>query len=195
MVDVQRYFERRLSRYGDSPKSLDWSQEGQRRRFKVLTEIGGMNGCEVLDVGCGLGHFWDYLRQSGVTVSYTGLDVSARMIDAAKRRRPALPFLVFDGTSKELPRPADFVVASGVLNVEDGSNERAIQRLVRACYAACRSGAAVNMLSTWADRYDKDRHYYDPSHLLRIARTVSRRAVLRHDYMPHDFTLYLYHET
>jgi trans-aconitate methyltransferase len=192
VVDVTAYFERRLRRYGDSPKSLDWSEEGQRCRFRVLSEIGRMDNREVLDVGCGLGHYRDYLLETGVSVSYTGIDVSSRMIQAAKRRCPAVPFFVFDGTSKELPRRADFVVASGVLNVEDGNNEQAMRRLLRTCYSGSKSGTAVNMLSKWARRYDKDRHYYDPCRLLRFASTLSRRVVLRHDYLPHDFTLYLY---
>ena len=34
------FFEALLAEHGDSPRSLDWSEEGQRERFRVLREVG-----------------------------------------------------------------------------------------------------------------------------------------------------------
>lgn len=189
---VRRYFESQLRRFGDSPKSLGWSQLGQRRRFEVLAGIAKLDDADVLDVGCGLGHLYDFLRPRFPGISYTGLDISPDMVERARRRNPRALFLLFDGTSGDLPRRADFVFASGVLNIEEGDNERAMRRLIRSCFSACKSGTAVNMLSTWADWFDRNRHYYEPARILAFSRKITKRVVLRHDYMPHDFTVYLY---
>ena len=194
MPEARRFFESRLRRYGDSPKTLGWSAKGQRRRFEVLADVGNLRGREVLDVGCGLGHFYDFLREGVPDVRYAGLDSSARMIAAARKRIPGVPFEVHNAIAGPLPRAADFVVASGVLNLEQGDNDAAMRRFLRVCFAACREAAAVNMLSTWADLYDSGRHYYEPLRTARAARRLTRRVVLRHDYLPHDFTLYLYRE-
>lgn len=192
MPDVRRYFEGRLRRHEDSPKTLDYSSEGQRRRFEVLSEVGDLEGREVLDVGCGLGHLYDFLAARCGTVRYVGLDFAPRLLETARKRLPDVPFVEWDVVDRPLEHEADYVFASGVLNVEQGDNEAAMRRLLRACYGAARMAAAVNMLSTRADRFDEDRHYYVPARMLRAAQKLTRWVVLRHDYMPHDFTLYLY---
>jgi len=192
LVDIRRFFESRLRKYGDSPRSLDWSEQGQLRRFEVLSEIGNLRGRHVLDVGCGLGHLYDFLRDRVGEIHYTGLDMSPRMIHEARRRHPDLSFQVHDAATTLLPHGADFVLASGLMNLEIGQNEAAMERLLRNCYSACREGVGVTMLSRWADRFDRNRHYYDPVQILRMARRLTRWVVLRHDYMPHDFALYLY---
>jgi trans-aconitate methyltransferase len=192
MVDVRRFFESRLRRYGDSPRTLDWSPEGQQKRFEVLCAVGDLRGRRVLDVGCGLGHLLAFLRERGTEVDYTGVDLSPKLVMKARKLHPAARFEVLDAVTAKLPIGADFVFASGVLNVETGDNETAMRRLLRALFAACREAVAVNMLSTWADWRDRDRHYFDPVRTTRDARRLTRHVVLRHDYMPHDFTLYLY---
>lgn len=194
MVDVQKYFERRLRRYGDSSKTLDYSPESQRRRFEVFADIGDLEGRDVLDVGCGLGHLYDYLQERYRTVRYVGLDMSPRLLAKARERHKDVTFEVWDIVARPPEREADYVLASGVLNVEQGDNEAAMRRLLRHGFGAAKKGLAVNMLSTWADRHDRDRHYYDPGRMVRTAKKLTRWVQLRHDYLPHDFTLYLYRE-
>jgi trans-aconitate methyltransferase len=189
---VRQYFESLLQKHGNSPKALDWSPEGQRRRFEVLADIQDLQGLSVLDVGCGLGHLYDFLRGRLGGVDYFGLDLSPRMVEHARKRNPSASFAVYDASADSLPRRADIVFSSGMLNVEIGNNEDAMRTLLRACFSACRLAAGVNMLSTWADRFDPDRHYYDPLRIVRAAHVLTPRVSLRHDYMPHDFTLYLY---
>jgi trans-aconitate methyltransferase len=155
-------------------------------------EVGDLQGADVLDLGCGLGHMCDFLQKRALAVSYRGVDVLPRIVAEARRLHPGVPFEVVDAIHGPLPWDADFVFVSGVLNLETGANEADMRRMLRAALGACRRAAAVNMLSTWADRYDRGRHYYDPGRALRSARRLTPWVVLRHDYMPHDFTLYLY---
>jgi SAM-dependent methyltransferase len=49
---------------------------------------------EVCDMGCGPGHVARYLRDAGTTV--TGLDLSPRMVDEARRLNPDVPFVEGD---------------------------------------------------------------------------------------------------
>lgn len=183
-----------MRKYGDSPRTLDFSPESQRRRFEVFAEVGNLEGQEVLDVGCGLGHLYDYLQERYETVRYVGLDLFPQLVAKAKERHRRVPFEVWDIVARPPEHKADYVFASGVLNVEQGDNEAATRRLLRACFDAARKAVVVNMLSTWADRFDRDRHYFDPGRMARTARKLTRWVVLRHDYLPHDFTLYLYRE-
>jgi len=51
---------------------------------------------------------------------------------------------------------------------------------------------AVNMLSTYVDYRDKTLSYVKPEMAFGLAKTMTPRVVLRYDYMPYEFTLYLY---
>jgi SAM-dependent methyltransferase len=55
----------------------------------------------VLDVGCGPGDVTAYLAERGLDVS--GVDLSARMIDHARRRHPNQQFTVASATDLNLP--------------------------------------------------------------------------------------------
>lgn len=95
MVDVRRFYEGRLRKYSDGPQELGWGTEGQRRRFEVLEQVGIVEGAEVLDVGCGLGHLLDYFQnERSVNVSYRGLDLSPKLIEKARELHPRIPFEV-----------------------------------------------------------------------------------------------------
>jgi SAM-dependent methyltransferase len=59
--------------------------------FAELVSSGGVAG-EVLDAGCGPGHWTDHLDRLGVRT--IGIDLSPEMIAIARRRRPDLAFRV-----------------------------------------------------------------------------------------------------
>lgn len=84
----------------------------------VLELLGDVNGCRVLDVGCGDGEFALELTRRGAIV--TGVDASAAMIDAAKDRAKLhnanITFQV--AVAEHLPLPAeqfDIVTAVTIL--------------------------------------------------------------------------------
>ena len=59
-------------------------------------------------------------------------------------------------------------------------------------YAICRKGIAFNIMSTKADFIEESEYYADPGIMLTFCLTLSKNVVLKHDYMPHDFTVYIY---
>ena len=215
------FFEKLLAEHGDSPRSLDWSPEGQADRFRVLAEVVpdlvGVSG-SVLDVGCGLGHFRDYLYSVvGHRGPYRAFDTSSKMIDAARARMVERglysaiaaddAFTVHDAVDHPIPAEyhADYVFASGVLNLEVnggasgwtwrvGGDDNAMLDLLQHCYDACRIACAVNMLSSCAPEKREGRVYRRPEWAIRQALEIAPRATLRHDYRPNDFTLYIYKE-
>jgi ubiquinone biosynthesis O-methyltransferase len=84
----------------------------------ILELVGEVRGCKVLDIGCGDGAFALELTRRGAVV--TGIDASAAMIDAAKRRATQLDTdITFQvATAEQLPFPAeqfDLVTAITIL--------------------------------------------------------------------------------
>src|SRR5256885_13725712 len=62
--NVIEYFERCLAQYGDSPQGVDYNgRQSQYQRYEILAAVAQLEGKKVLDVACGLGHFYDFLRE------------------------------------------------------------------------------------------------------------------------------------
>jgi len=192
---IVAFYEERLARHGDDVRSVGWRRaEKQRLRFAVLADVGGLHGASLLDVGCGLGDLYAFLREAGIQADYTGCDLSSRMIEAARAKHPEARFLTGDVLSPDFPAPHqtfDFVLASGIFALPVG-DETAYRRIVARLFALCRRAAAFNMISTHVDYREAYLHYSDPGEMLTFCRReVTPWVALRHDYLPYEFTVYL----
>lgn len=201
--NVIDYFEKCLAEHGDSARGVDYNgQESQFQRFEVLAGIGDLNGASVLDVGCGLGHFYDFLKSKGVAPAhYRGVDISRAMIEAAKKARPDLEFAVEDILALNDPKPVyDYVISCGVFHLKaenpDAEWGEFCRGMITKMYALARRGVAFNMMTDYVD-YRIDRLYYaNPLEFFDYCRkNLSRRVQLRHDYPLYEFTIYLYNRS
>ncbi len=190
---IVSYYTERLDRHGLSPLSLDWgSRESQQRRFGVLAGIGALDGASLLDVGCGLGDLYAWLREQGCTVDYAGVDLTPSMVERARARFPEVDFAVCDLLAEPPDRHYDYVFASGIFYLRQQAPMDFVEAMAQRLFALCRRGVAFNLLSTCADRQDDGEFYADPAEVLRRCLAITPRVVLRHDYQPNDFSVYLY---
>lgn len=194
---IAEHFSSLLACHGMSPQSLDWSScQSQKARFEALAGIGDLANTTILDVGCGLADLHAWLLARGVSHNYTGLDVTQAMATQAAARFPDAEIfhaemLTAAGLEK---RKFDYVFASGVFYLRQSDPMDYLQAAVSKMFALCRRGVAFNSLSTWSSRQDPQEFYADPLLTAAICRTLSPHLVLRHDYHPGDFTMYLYRE-
>lgn len=184
-------YSRLLREHGLSYKSLHWgSHESQFKRFEILADIGDLDGESLLDVGCGLCDFFDYLSEMGVHADYHGLDLEADMIAASRKRFASINLMVGDVLDLDGDAKYDYVVSSGIFTYFP--DENAIFRAVAAMFCHARKGVAFNALSPWANNHHPGEINPDPLRLIEKCTDLTKNLVLRHDYMPHDFTVYLY---
>lgn len=199
------HFNDRLDRFKpDDPQAVSWNSKGsQLTRFRTIHDIGISDASvmgSVLDVGCGVGSFYDFLynctsqhyRQHH-KVLYTGIDINPKMIELAKQAHPRARFEVRDILDGEWEERFDYVVGSGIFSLEMPDWEQVTWDMIRAMFKLCRVGVAINFLSFWTpgDR-QPDMHYEYPYTALVAASNITKKVTLRHDYRPNDFTLYLY---
>ena len=187
-------YERLFSQYGDSHKSLNWgSQDGQEIRFRILTEIADLAQKRILDVGCGLGHFADWLQKQGINVDYSGLDVTASLIMSARKRLLDCEFIEGDILNENIlkKRSFDYVFASGIFyTYKKGAFEWQKDAIKRLWHLA-EKGIAFNSLSTFTSNQEPDEYYAAPSAVLEYCYEMTPWVVLRHDYHLGDFTIYM----
>lgn len=187
---IRRHYVPLLAAHGPSFRAVDWgSSRSQALRFRVLLEGVGSPRGSLLDVGCGVGHLAGHLAKRGPVAGYLGIDALPEMVTKAKRRFPGRRFEVGDILDASVAWRADHVLASGIFTFAD---ERLMRRSIVAMYAACRRAVAFNALSAWATRGKSGEFRADPLATLEFCRRLTPKVTLRHDYLPHDFTVYLY---
>jgi SAM-dependent methyltransferase len=187
-------YDARLAQFGDDIRTLgSGTVERRRLRFDVLRQVGISDGCSVLDLGCGFGDFFGYLVDAGMNVSYLGVDINPKLLDVARQKYPAGAFRVADFLSDPF-EPVDFVVASGTFNLalRAGDNYDYAGRMLRRAYDLARRGVAMDFHTADVDYRVDDVFYYEPQRVFAIARSVTKRVALRHDYPLYEFCVYLY---
>ena len=191
---IERYNER-LQKFGASFEALNSGTEDRRRlRFDILTQIGIASGDSVLDLGCGFGDYLLYCRQRSLDVRYTGIDINPLMIEKAKERLPGVEFFVKD-LQIDAIEPHDYVVSTSCFNLKlkNEDNYAYLEEILRRCYAIARKGVAVDLLTDYVDfRGVPEAFHYSPERIFSIAKKITKRTCLRHDYPLFEFCIYLY---
>jgi hypothetical protein len=197
---VVAHYEAALRRHGPTARGMDWKDEAsQRLRFSVLCEVCDLRGRSLHDLGAGAGHLYDHLREAGLEVDYSGSDLSAEMVEAARRRHPGVRFECGDVLRHGPVARWDVLVCSGPFHVKLGCPDDAWRALVeetlRRMWAACRVAIAFNLLTDLVDFRSPDLFYQDPGTTLAFCRReLSRFVALRHDYPLHEYTVYVHRE-
>jgi SAM-dependent methyltransferase len=195
---VQRY-EKRLQEFGYSPATLGWGAHGRQEvRFSVLAELAlRMPSSSVLDVGCGFCDLYDFLFDRGWRGCYTGIDIVPGLLEVARQRHPDLDLREVDITDDSAPlEEYDFVISSGALNaaLPSASNETHIESALRIMHRRSRYVTCVDFLTSYVDFQKPGAYHTDPGWALAAAKRLTRRVLLRHDYMPYEFSLFLFRD-
>lgn len=188
------FYEKHLLLFGDRPEALRWTPEGQRLRYSIILDgLGPLDGKRVLDYGCGLGGFYGFLREKGINARYTGTDINPKLIETAKAKYPEADFSVFDAEEEEPGGAYDFVIVCGVFNNNiEGVGESA-REVVRRLFKHTKKCLVFNALSAAYSIKTWELYYHDPAEFLSFAiAELTPFALLRHDYLPEDFTAFLY---
>jgi trans-aconitate 2-methyltransferase len=81
----------------------------------LLAAVPTVTATSVVDIGCGPGNSTELLAQRYPAARVTGLDSSSDMIEAARKRLPALHFALADIVGWADPGPFDLILANAVL--------------------------------------------------------------------------------
>jgi len=178
-------------------EKVGWgSLESQIKRFDIFSEIGDLNNCSILDIGCGTGAFYKYLNSKYDDIYYTGTDINENMVKIAKETFSEATFLCTDilnnAENKIKNKKFDYVFLSGALNLSINNHELIVNNMMRKMFDLSNIGIALNFLSIYADFFSEGECYLDPGKVISEALLIDRKATLRHDYMPHDFTIYIF---
>ena len=198
LEQVRSYYGAKVREHGANAHGVDWnSAESHQHRFRQFLRLfdGAANPFSVLDYGCGYGALREFLQLAGVAAEYHGFDISTEMIETARLLNPDLDATRFSTDSKALV-PADFVVASGILNVklfvprEEWHNY--VLATIDELHRYSKRGFGFNLLTSYsdADRMREELYYGDPGFFFDLCkRRYGRNVALLHDYDLYEFTM------
>lgn len=193
---VRARYRDRLSRYGYSPKSLGWDKGKQDVRFEILTSQYDFEGKKVLDIGCGFGDLVGTLEKKCSSFEYLGIDLVPELIEIAKGMHPAANcrFLAVDFLEAEIQETFDYAIASGTFNfrLARGDNYEFARSVMEKALTLCADGIAFDFLSDKVDYTYEITFHYSPERILSLAYSFSRNVVLRNDYMPFEFSVFIF---
>ena len=192
---IERY-SRRFEQYGYDPKTLGWDKGKQQIRFTLLTSQYDFRGKKVLDIGCGFGDLNQMLEQlAGSEYEYQGVDLVPVLTEKAKELYPAenVRFACTDILAEDFMGDYDYAVASGLFNLKfrDAANYDFIEAVMHKALSISRDGVAFDFLSDKVVYQNSRTFHSSPERILGMAYKHSRNIILRNDYMPFEFAVFI----
>lgn len=189
---IATFFDDLVAREDDEMRALDYGgRASQQLRFDVLDGMLPFEGARVLDVGCGLAHLADDLEARGRSFEYLGIDLSPRMVDSARARRPDLDLRTGNILEADPGGPFDVVVANGIFYVLGERGPELMRALVARMWELAFRAVGFTSLSTWSPVRSDGEFHAEPLETLAFCRTLTSRVAFRHDYLAHDFAVAL----
>ncbi len=210
-LDKEKYIARysdRLATYGYDPKTLGWGggEVRQEIRYKNLLDIASFTARQphsLMDVGCGFADLLSYLEKtkSLMKSNYFGVDINEKLLmEAQFQHNGEVKTKCYDILSDALDTcienisgPYDLVVESGIFNfkLEREDQEQYISSMLKRMFDLSRLGVAADFMTTYVDWESEGAFHMEPSLLFDIAYKITRKIIVRHDYLPYEFCVYL----
>lgn len=192
-------YKAKFKKYGVSPKSLLWQSRGAaHQRFRQFWAEIDFTDKKVLDIGCGFGEMGNFLTKRYKNVKYTGIDITPEFIENGHKLYPYLDLKIADFNNLTNTEGFEVVLASGVLNSNQGSDKENLefrQKAIAKMFSLTNYVFAFNMLGGHPapeNKKESNIWYADSLAILDYCLTLTRRVILRAHYHPRDFTIFMY---
>jgi SAM-dependent methyltransferase len=190
---VISFFDRELQMHGDRPEAVRWSPDGQSLHYECLLDIDdNIDGSKVLDYGCGKGDLYQFLKESDISVDYTGFDINENLISLAKQKYPEGRFRVLDIEADELEEEFDYIFLCGVFNLKLKDLDKTVKNVLARLFRRCRKALAFNALSSENPKKSVELNYLSPDEMIEFAKNnLSPHVSFARERIPYDFTMFV----
>lgn len=144
-------------------------------------------GFSICDIGSGIADLHRYLKDSGITHEYTGIEIVPEMVEVSKEKYPEARFLNIDLLDENFTEQFDFVVLSGTFNIPGNVTENDWQQfifsVIKKMFAISKTGISFNTLTSYSTFRADDLFYQDPGKILNFIQTeLSRFCIINTAY-------------
>lgn len=188
------YWNAKASNEASDCARIESGRRAQSMRFENFVVHHDLTESCILDVGCGVGDFYSHLKNRGIACAYHGVDIADQMVDRCRERFPKAHFEVADVTKWEPPEPCDYVVAFAIHNIRTEGGRALLESVTRRQFELCQKAAHISLLTDRFTGFDSHIQPWRAEEILSLALSITPYVVLRHDYLPNDFSVTLYRE-
>ena len=111
----------------------------------------------------------------------------------AKKKFPNGKFEIIDLFKFNFKKKYDFVICSQVFNLKlSQDNIILIKKILPRLFGISKKGCVIDFLTSYVDFKEPHLYYYNPEVIFKIAKSISKKIQLRHDYELYEFSLYLF---
>jgi len=202
---VNEYYDTYLKKYKKGSKAVNWnSKKTQFMRFEKIFECGNFNNKKIHDVGCGLAHFYEFLKSKKMKFTYIGSDISNKMLMYAKKnfinKKINLQNInLLNVKKKKMLKKlkADFVIANGLFTVKLNLSNKYwwlyIKKMLKIMFYLTKECLVFNLMKNNVDYKDSHLYYQPLDPLIKfIERNLSRKIIIKQDYPLYEFMVYVY---
>lgn len=180
-------------KYGTSSKAVLWDDpQTQYLRFSELVKSLDFDDCRktLLDVGCGNGELYKFLNFLGFRGQYVGYDINEKLLSQARSRFANIDVQNKDIMSEEMTQRFDYVVLSGLFNVNVGQSTAWVHDFLKKMFTLCEGVMVFNMISTHVTFREERMFYMNPAEVLTFCiENLSKRTTLAHHNLPYNYTV------
>mgnify|MGYP003134910398 CR=1 FL=1 len=205
---VKRYSDR-YNKLGYDVKTLGWGSKAQQyHRFENVLNSGlDLENKSILDIGCGFGDFFTFLKNKNINFShYNGADINSDLINEAKnvhKHNKDCHFSVYDivNDSGIISNCVDIAYLIGVLNLNlknEVNNYDYSFKVIKNAFNLVNESLVVNLLDdNLTPGYPKEDFvfYHNDIKMVDFAMTIAKRVDITYSQIPipqKEFNLILY---
>ena len=184
------YFNNRVSTYGPSTESCEWnSVYSQTKRYQIICQNINPAAHSIIDVGCGTGDFFHYLKYNNINLNYTGIDISAKMIIAAQKAYPRGNFRCLSINECGINNKYDIVIASGLFNLISLDHLNFVQKNIKLLQKMAKKQLIINFLHLKKQLKKSKFYYYSEQEIDALFSFIKKPKTYIRKYLPNDITV------
>jgi len=199
-LKLAEHYDKCFKEHGDNNLGVDWpNYEDTLTRHQIMLELIKEENCSLLDFGCGLGHFQEYINTLPISnsIKYSGLDINRSFYNACKIKYPYLDFYHIDILHENNLPNFDYIICNGTFTEKrDLTQEEMMEFFTSAItklWNKCSKGISFNLMSKHVDWEREDLFHVSLDELgWFLKNNISRNFVIRNDYKLYEYTVYVY---
>ena len=200
-LSIAKHYDDCFKKHGDNNLGVDWPKyEDTLTRHEIMFQLlQGDENVSLLDFGCGLGHFYEFLKSHNHHnfTNYSGLDINESFYQTCKQKFPFLNFYHTDILVNDNIPNFDYIVCNGTFTEKRELSQNEMMEfftsVLKKLWAKTNKGIAFNIMSKLVDWERDDLFHVSIDELgWFLKNNLSRNFVIRNDYKLYEYTVYVY---
>lgn len=199
-LKIAEHYDNCFQQHGDNNLGVDWpNYKDTLIRHSVMYDIIENKESTLLDFGCGLGHYYEWIENinNPKLAKYSGLDINEGFYNTCKTKFPHLTFYHLDIFKDDNLPNFDYITINGVFTEKQELTQEEIWNFftsaISKLWNKCDKGIAFNLMSKHVDWEREDLFHVGLDELgWYLKNNLSRNFIIRNDYKLYEYTTYVY---